>query len=426
MSAGTKRIMVIDALGAGVSGDMMAGALLDLGASTTRVIEAIQTSADYLKGCKSLKVEVVDVTKKGIHAKKLNIEADEDLSQRTRGELKEAAVNLLGSLAISDQAKQFLLDCIDTLITAEAKVHGETKDAGHLHELASVDTLADLVASAVALDDLGLFTSTRIYSTAVTVGGGLLQFSHGKTSCPAPATLEILRSKGALMAGGGVEAELTTPTGATIITNLAHGFLNYYPLMKPVAVGYGAGTRDFDEMPNVLRIALGEPGDSRLLSDQVYVIETNLDDLSGEAVGHAADRLLQEGARDVNIIPFLAKKNRPGQIIKVIADSTSLEHLSRVLIDETGTLGVRFYPCERRILARESTSIDLLVGNTREVIPIKVARDTQGEILQIKPEYEEVKRLADRTGIPLRNIIDMVKKRAREVLLAGESHDHYG
>jgi len=420
-----KRILIVDALTAGVSGDMMVGALLDLGASTERVIEAMQAPRDYLKGCKSLEITVRDVIRKGFRARKVDVKAEEEVDERTAAELIEAATNSMNSLEISDKARQFALTCLNTLTDAESKIHGKSADAAHthLHELASVDTLADIIGSAVALDDLNLFTGTKIYSTAVTVGGGLLKFSHGTVSSPAPATLEMLRSKGFPMVGGPVEAELATPTGASLLINLAHEPVRFYPSMKPTAVGYGAGSKDFAEMPNILRIVLGEPCDSGLLTDEIYVIETNLDDTTGEIIGHTVDRLLHEGARDVSIIPMFTKKNRPGQIIKIIADNTSLEHLSRILVEETGTLGVRFYPCERRILARESASVEVMVNDTKETVTVKVARDSRGEIIQIKPDYDEVKRLADRTGMPFREITELVMSKAREVLAKAPGHE---
>lgn len=421
----TKQIMVVDALTAGMSGDMMVGALLDLGASAARVVEAMRTPKDHLKGCKSLEITISDTARRGFRAKKVTVKAEEEVVERTASELIEAATSSLNRLIISDQAKQFTLTCLNTLVAVESRVHGVSAEANHthLHELASVDTLADIIGSAVALDDLNLFTGTKIYSTAVAVGGGLLNFSHGTVSSPAPATLEILRSKGFPMVGGPVEAELATPTGVSLLTNLAHESIRFYPPVKPIAVGYGAGTKDFPEVPNVLRIILGEPGDYGLLTDEVYVLETNLDDTTGEVIGHTVDRLLREGARDVSIIPMFTKKNRPGQIIKIIADNTSLERLSQVLIEETGTLGVRFYPCERRILARESVSVEVILNDTRELVTVKVAQNSRGEIIQIKPNYDEVKNLAGRTGMSLREIMYMVTNRAREILLARQGHE---
>ena len=415
----TRQIMVVDAQTAGVSGDMFIGALLDLGAGADRIIEAVKPLKDFLRGCKSLEVEVRDTTRRGFHAKKVEVRTEEETTGRTGAELIEAAKNSIENLNISEKAKQFILNCLSTLLAAEARVHGGTAEKTHLHEMGSVDTLVDIIGSAVALEDLNLFTGAKVYCTPIAVGGGLLRFSHGTVSSPAPATLEILRSAGLPMVGGPVEVELATPTGVSLLTNLAHELVRFYPLMKPTAVGYGAGSKDFPEVPNVLRITLGEPSTQGLLSDEIYVLETNLDDATGEVIGHAVDRLLDEGAKDVSIIPAFGKKNRPVQIVKVIADKTSMEHLSRILVEETGTLGVRIYPCERRILVRESIPVEVVIDDVKELINVKVARDNGGEIIQIKPEYDDVKKVADRTAKPLREIVELVRKRAGEVLPEG-------
>jgi len=412
----TKHILVIDAQTAGVSGDMIVGALLDLGANATNVIEAMRTPQHCLPGCKDLEITVRDTTRRGIRAKRIDVKVEEEVTQRTAAELLEAASTCLQELQISEKAKRFALNSINTLVSAEAIAHGQSIQEVNLHETASADTLADVIGTATALDDLGLLTDTTIYSTPVAIGGGLLQFSHGTVSSPAPATLEILRSRRFLTVGGPIEAELATPTGVSLLTTLAHESVRFYPPMKPTKVGYGAGTREFVEMPNVLRITLGEPCDFGLSTEEVYVIETNLDDASGELIGYAMHKLLQEGARDVSAIPMLTKKGRPGHLIKIIVDRSSLEHVCRILMEETGTLGVRIYACQRRILDRESVPVEVIVEDVREVVNVKVAKSTQGQIIQIKPEYDDVKRLADRMGKPLREIEELVKRKAAEIL----------
>ncbi|MFC2006777.1 nickel pincer cofactor biosynthesis protein LarC [Chloroflexota bacterium] len=417
MSKVVKKVMVIDALMAGVSGDMFVGALLDAGADPARVVEAMRMPKEFLTGCRSLEIEISDTIRRGLHAKRVEVRAEEEVDERTGAELIEAATNSLNNLRVSEKAKEFVMTSVITLINAEARVHRKAVEEVHLHEAASVDTLADIIGSAVALEDLGIFAGSRVYSTPIAVGGGLLRFSHGVVSSPAPATIEILRSRGFPMVGGPVEAELATPTGVSLVTSLAHEFTRFYPRLKPTEVGYGAGSKDFPEMPNVVRITLGESFTSGLLGDEIYVLESNLDDATGEIVGHAVDRLLQEGARDVCLIPIFTKKNRPAQIIKVMADRTNVEDLARVLVDETGTLGVRIYPCERRILVRESVSVEVEIDNIKERIDVKVARDSGGMIIKIKPEYDHVKRVAERTAKPLREIVDIAKKRARESLI---------
>jgi hypothetical protein len=319
-------------------------------------------------------------------------------------------------LGLSERAKRFASDSINTLVKAEAEIHGKTVNEVHLHEAALVDTPAEIVGAAVALEDLNLFDA-KIYSTPVAVGGGLFTFSHGTVSSPAPATVEILQSKGFPMIGGPVESELATPTGVSLLVNLAPKVTRFYPLMKPLGVGYGAGTKDFAEMPNVLRVTVGEAFDYGVSRDEVVVLETNLDDVTGETVGHVIDRLLREDAKDVSVIPMFTKKNRPGYILKIIADKKDAECLSRILMEETGTLGVRLYPCERRILNREVVSVKIEIANVKELVKVKVAKDQKGKIVQMKPEYDEVQRLANKTGKPLREIEELVKMKARKVLL---------
>lgn len=411
-----KQVAVIDCQVAGVSGDMILGALLDLGADSTRVVEAMKSVGDYLKECRDVEVTVRDVIRRGFRAKKVDVRADE-AGEMMGMDLIEATLKCIDSLGLSVEAKRFASNVINTLVSVEAKIHGRSVGEVHLHEAGSIDTPAEIVGAAVALDDLNLFRETKIYSTPVAVGGGTFRFSHGTVSSPAPATLEILRSKGFPMIGGVIESELATPTGASLLVNLVHEATRFYPPLRPKAVGYGAGAKDFAEFPNVLRILVGEPLEYGLLMDRIYVLETNLDDVSGELVGYAINRLLDEGARDVSVIPIFTKKNRPGQIIKVITDEARVERLSRVLIEETGTLGVRMYPCERRILHRESIPIKISIGGVEESVKVKVAEDSKGEIVQIKPEYDDAERVAAKTGKPLRKIMDLVKSEAEKKLL---------
>ncbi|RJS77370.1 LarC family nickel insertion protein [Candidatus Bathyarchaeota archaeon] len=183
------------------------------------------------------------------------------------------------------------------------------------------------------------------------------------------------------MVGGPVESELATPTGVSILVNLVDEAVSFYPPIKPRAVGYGAGAKDFAGVPNVLRIVVGEPLDYGLLRDEVAVIETNIDDVTGEVVGHVIEKILREGARDVSILPAFMKKGRPGHIVKVIADLDDAERLSRILMEETGSLGVRVYPCGRRILLRRSIPVEVEVGGVKATVSVKVAKDSRGRRL---------------------------------------------
>jgi len=410
------KIVIIDCQVAGISGDMFLGSLLSLGADVEKIVEAIRAFKKFAS-YGDIKVEIRNVTRGGFQAKKVNVKSEKTPDIKGT-EIIEIIEKCAERLELTDRAKRFALDTINTLLNVEAKLHGEKISEIHLHEAGQIDTLAEIIGSAIALEDLGLF-DCKFYSTPVAVGGGTFRFSHGTVSSPAPATLEILKFKRFPLIGGPVESELATPTGVSILVNLVDEVVRFYPLMKPLKVGYGAGTKDFEEMPNILRIVLGEPLDYNLSRDEIVVLETNLDDATGEIIGHVVDKLLAEGARDVSIIPIFTKKNRPGQILKVITDRETVERLTYLLIKETGSLGVRMYPCERRILLRESIPIEILINGLRENVKIKVSKDRKGNIIRIKPEYDDVKRIAEKTHRPLREVIDIIDNEARKIFLKG-------
>ncbi|RJS85309.1 nickel pincer cofactor biosynthesis protein LarC, partial [Candidatus Bathyarchaeota archaeon] len=318
-------------------------------------------------------------------------------------------------LGLSEKARAYAVKVIKTLIYTEAKIHGENLKDVHLHEAGAIDTPAEIIGSAVALESLGLFDA-KFYSTPVAVGGGTFKFSHGIVSSPAPATLEILSRKGVPIIGGPVKAELTTPTGASILASLVDEVSYYYPPMVPMKIGYGAGTREFREIPNLLRIVVGNQQSYGLLKDEVMIVETNLDDVTGEVIGYLIEKLLDEGVRDVSVIPIFTKKSRPAHIVRVITDRTDVERIARILMEETGSLGVRVFPCERRILSRKVINVEITVKDKRERVNVKVATDSKGKIIQVKPEYEDLKRISRITGIPLRRIREIAEEEAKKKL----------
>ncbi len=409
------KILVIDCQIAGISGDMFLGALIDIGADVDKVVSAIKSLGNHAYGYKNVKITVEQVMRKGFKATKIDTTA-ENTARKSGSELVKIVENSAKNLKLSNKAQQFASNVIHTLVDSEGHLHGNALADAHLHEVGLIDTPAEILGTAVALEDLGLFNA-KVYATPVSVGGGLFKFSHGTVSSPAPATLEIFRAKNFPIKGGPVESELATPTGAAILVNLANEVSRFYPEITPQKVGYGTGNKDFEEMPNVLRLTVGEPVEDGLCKDEVAILETNLDDVTGEVLGNSVDRLLREGAKDVSIIPMVTKKNRPGQILKIVADRKDAAHLSRVVMEETGTLGVRVYPCERHVINREVISVDVIVGDAKEQVKVKVAKDGNGRIIRVKPEYEDIKRLSDKTDKPLREVNEIVLMRAREVLL---------
>lgn len=405
-----RRVLVIDSQIAGVSGDMFLGALVDLGASTARITKAYNTAINYLRDCSDLRIEASAVNRCGIRAQKVDILFQDKASARSGTEIKEVIERSTKEIGLSECACRFAKSSVETLICAEKKVHGKVQQHDiHFHEIGSADTVADILGSAVALDELGVFVDTLVYTTPIAVGEGSIKISHGIVPVPAPATLEILRAKNLPLIGGSLTSELATPTGVSIVGNLAHEIAYGYPPMKPIAIGYGAGNNEFTEMANVVRITLGEPLSQPFQTDGIYVLETNLDDISGEVIGHTMDILINKGARDCCIIPTYSKKNRPGQILQVITDKNDIERMARIVIEETGTLGVRFFPCDRFILKRETLSINLVIKGKQEKVRVKVSRDNSGHVMQVKPEYEDARRIAESSGCPLRETLGLIQ-----------------
>ena len=407
-----KKVLIIDCQVSGVAGDMILGALIDLGADTNKIISAIKSLENPDFGYGKIKIDLKQVMRGEFKATQIDVTSGSTL-KKNGNELVGIVENAAANLNLPTKAKQFVSKTIRSLVGVEADLHKASFDEAHLHEVALVDTAAEIIGVAVALEDLKLFES-RIYSTPLAVGGGTFKFSHGIVSSPAPATLAILQSKNFPFHGGPIDAELATPTGVSILVNLVDEVRHFYPQIVPLKLGYGAGTKDFKGIPAVLRLTMGEEFIEKPLSDEIAVLETNLDDTTGEVLGYVIDKLLSEGAKDVSIIPMFTKKNRPGQIIKVIAEQKDVQHLSRVLIDETGTLGVRVYYCERHIINRELHMVDLLILGNKETVKVKVSKNQNGEIIRIKPEYEDLKRLAEKTKKPLRELLDLAVSATQE------------
>ena len=409
--------IVIDCQSVGISGDRIVAALIDLGVDVEKVSKAMESSKEYVEGCKSLNIEIHETIRNGFRAKQIKIKTDENKQHRSGKELINAVSETVKGLDLSSWAQEVANKSIKTLIDAESKLHGKKIDNVVLHEAGSIDTVVDIIGVASALDILGASKDTKIYSTPVALGGGLFKFSHGTMASPAPATLEILTRKGFDVVGGPLDFELSTPTGVSILTSLAKKTLRYFPEFRPQAIGYGAGLKEFDNVPNILRIITGEMTGSKLVHDEVLLLETNLDDVTGETVGFTMERLLSTGAKDVSIIPMIEKKSRPGWIISVMAEEKDVDRLTEILTTETGTLGVRIYPCHRRILTRESKKIQLNVDGEKHEVDVKIATDRLGNIVNLKPEYDDVRKLALKINRPFREIHEKASQQARKELM---------
>ncbi|HZC21021.1 MAG TPA: LarC family nickel insertion protein, partial [Nitrososphaeraceae archaeon] len=276
------------------------------------------------------------------------------------------------------------------------------------NEISSIDTFADLVGCATALQDLGLLSS-RIFSTKIAVGGGTLKFSHGTIPNPSNIILEIFKGKPFTLIGGQREGELTTPTGAAMLVNLTSECINYYPCFSPERMGYGMGHKKLRQIPNLLRLVIGNS--SLVLktnTDNIFVIETNVDDISGEIIGNLIDLLTDAGAKDVTAIPGVTKKNRPMHLLRIITDQTQLDGILEMLFRESGSTGVRVQEIQRFILPRTIITVPVNILDNHFNIRVKIAKDTVGDIVNTKPEFEDIKAIASKLGIPLKRTMEIV------------------
>jgi len=382
----------------GASGDMVIGALLDLGADAGRVKEAMELAAD-------VKVEFSRTVKKGISACSVNVSAKKEGSLTL-----DKIVERVKSLDLSQEIISDAISVFNILGKAEAKVHGVSLEKLHFHEVGQEDAIADIVGACVAFNYLGL-KNCRIYCTPISVGQGFVEFSHGKFPVPAPAVLEILKEYSLPWKLGPVEGELLTPTGAALLAHYVNE-AGAIPPVKTEQIGYGAGSRD-TPAPDVLRVLSGEIDDA-LVSEKVEVLETNVDDVTGQVLGNLIEQLLSAGALDVAIIPATMKKGRSGHVVQVISKPEDSQKLARKVIEETGSLGVRIIPIKHRLIAqREMGKVDIVIGSRAFSIGVKIARDLRGTLLNISAEFEDCKKASQESGIPVRDVIRLAEGEAR-------------
>ncbi len=369
----------------GIAGDMTLAALIDAGADLARVQDGIDSL-----GLAGVRLGVSEVRRKGFRGLKLDIQHEPEHKHRHLHHITEM-IDAAG--AITPRAKELAKRIFTRLGEAEAKVHGVDIRKVHFHEVGAIDSIADIVGTAIALDSLDI---DRIEASPVPTGCGFIDIAHGRCSVPAPATGELLR--GIPIAGSSVEAELTTPTGAAILAALASGF-GPAPSMTIRSIGYGAGTRELAEQPNLLRVLVGEAAVTGVATETLTLLETNLDDITGEIVGYCSTRLLGAGALDVFTTAIQMKKNRPGVLLSVLCQPADVERLEQILFEETGTLGVRCATVERRRLEREAHQVQTDFG----LIDGVLATLPDGQKL-FSPEYESCRLVATERGLPLRAI----------------------
>jgi pyridinium-3,5-bisthiocarboxylic acid mononucleotide nickel chelatase len=387
------RIAYLDCA-SGIAGDMLLGALIDAGAE----LPAIQSGVASL-GLPGVKITAAEVRRKGFRGLKIEVQHEPQDKHRHLHHITE----MIDRGELSPRAKDLAKRIFTRLGEAEAKVHGVEIRKVHFHEVGAIDSIADIVGTAIALDGLGI---ERIEASPVPTGHGFINIAHGRCSVPAPATGELL--KGIPLAACDVEAELTTPTGAAVLAALAQRF-GPAPAMTVQTIGYGAGTRDFEEQPNLLRVLVGEAAEiepaaqasGSMQTETLCLLETNLDDVSGEVIGHCASQLLAAGALDVFTCGIQMKKNRPGVLLSVLCQPAESQRLENIIFNETTTLGIRRATINRRKLARQVHQVTTPWGSIDGVL----ATLPDGS-QRFSPEYEACRAVAEKHHVALHSVYE--------------------
>ncbi|WP_136589427.1 nickel pincer cofactor biosynthesis protein LarC [Salinigranum halophilum] len=323
-----------------------------------------------------------------------------------------AVLDIVAGMDLDDEVARRARAVVDRLAEAEATVHGTSVDDIHFHEVGADDAIADIVGCCLLLDDLDV---DRVVTSPVAGGGGSVAMSHGTYPVPAPAVVELAAGAAWRLVGGPVERELLTPTGAALLAEFAEG-VDALPSLNVSASGYGAGTKSFEEHPNVLRAVVGD-GAGRLRRDDITVLETNLDDAAPEVLGGLQESLVAAGARDVSVLPATMKKSRPGHLVKVITKPEDAERVAHRLAVETGTLGIREHGAGHRWVAeRAFETVTLDIAGEAYDVSVKAASTTDGEVYDVSAEYDDAAAVARATDLPVRTVVQRAEAAARERL----------
>jgi len=382
----------------GASGDMILGALVDAGAP----FEALTRELAGL-GVTGYRLERREVIKAGFRATKVDVAlGHHEAGHRGLREILDILEGGRLAPAVRDMASRVF----QRLAEAEARVHGTTPERVHFHDVGAVDAIVDVTGACIGLHLLGV---DAVHVGALPVGGGFVEGPHGRMPVPGPATAELL--KGFPTLDTGIRRELVTPTGAAILTTLAAG-AGTMPAMRITAVGYGAGTMDL-ETPNVLRLFVGEASGASGPApvETIVQVETTVDDMSPQLYEPLLERLLEAGALDVWLTPVIMKRSRPGVVLTVLCEPARVADLSRLLFEESSTIGVRWTAYQRARLEREMVRLDTAHGP----VTFKVSR-LEGRVVTVTPEFEEVRRIARDRGLPVREVLEQARVEGRRLL----------
>ncbi|WP_225410345.1 nickel pincer cofactor biosynthesis protein LarC [Stigmatella hybrida] len=378
-----RKILYLEPVG-GIAGDMFLAAGVDLGLSP----EAIAQALGGLK-VPGWKLAVSRAVRHAISGTHLDVVLDEREAHPHR-----AYVDIQRLIEAADtlppRAKERALAVFRAIGEAEAKVHGVPLEEIHFHEVGAVDSIVDICGAAVVLELLG---NPEVFAAPPPLGSGTIRVAHGSMPIPVPATLELLRDVPVRFEGVG---ELTTPTGAALLKVLAR--IGHAPDFIVERVGYGVGTKDFKDRPNVLRASLGR-AEARADAG-LWVVEANLDDSTPQLLGYLMERLLEQGARDAWVVPAVMKKGRPGHLLGVLVEGGQRETVMDTVLRESTTLGVRYHRVERHALERDWVEVETPWGKVRVKRGLRA-----GEVLNAHPEFEDCRQVADKAGVPLKQVM---------------------
>jgi hypothetical protein len=375
----------------GISGDMLLGVLFDLGLD--KDIWEREIGRLNLKG---YRIEVSRVKKGALTGTNVDVIVEDNVTHRHAKDILE----MIEKSELDEETKEKSLNILYKIASAEAKIHGESIEEVHLHELAGIDTIIDVVGSVLGLKLLGI---EMIYSSALPLGEGFIETAHGRLPVPAPATIELL--KGVPVYSNGMKGELVTPTGAGIISTITSRF-GEIPFITVERIGYGAGKKEFP-IPNMVRAIMGEPY-YETQRETNTIIDVNIDDMNPQVYGYIMERLFNAGALDVFFTPIYMKKSRPAVKLTVISPKYAISRLIEIIFSETTSIGVRMYEVEKIMLPREMIDVDTPWGKAKAKISYLNGRP------KVMPEYDDCKILAERTGLPIQEIMKEVTSRAIE------------
>ena len=367
---------------AGASGDMILGAMVGAGVEPNFLREQLS-----LLPVDGFKINFETVNRSGLSATYARVETAHEHKHRHLSDIQK----IIEGSTLSDAVKQRAVQIFTRLAEAEARVHNEPVDHVHFHEVGALDAIVDVVGAAICFEALQI---DRFVCSPIHVGSGMVKMAHGQFPIPPPAVTELL--KGVPFYATDIKGELLTPTGAAIITTVCNEY-GPIPQMLTETTGYGAGTREYQDFPNVLRVLLSETQDKSAMDEQLWMLETNLDDASPQIVGHVMDRVLELGALDCFFTPVQMKKNRPGVLLSVLCGREEKEAVMRLLFMETTTLGIRSYEVTRRALERSVVRVETQYGP----IDVKVAH-LDGRVVNEMPEFEQCRLAAAEANVPLK------------------------